>query len=527
MATRFNLPASATPIGDITTVLDIADRDNQDDYFFPISTDNTQFSGIHALFNTSSMAIQDYVHTGTAEWGGYLSFAPDTKQSGDLIQAFTLEFKLNHWYSEEAVANLEGGIWAIEDTTTQEVWSYINGLGNAMFESVEITAGDQTLSKISGEFIQVSLASSSNVNATSGYAATGVGYISNREYSVYTPSTDPISVNRPFQTAGGAYQVLIPVIGGGTGTDSSMKEALPLLSCAEGSIRINIKLRPFTEVVQRFYGTKSSPMDSPLGKYTTFVVVATGAKITQQNALLPPPFRDFRLVTFGHLTSGPQRELYIRKPVEQMMQFSQAFKFTEPLKYSAAKRQYGEDTVDIILPLELNYPTKELIFVFKRNSIIMNNEWNNFTPKPSWDPPAAFFARPFPGQVAPWLRYGSIYINGQLMDQGDGEWWQTNYADHHNGGISTYNNNVYGYVFARTPDQHQPSGYVNMSKATSVRLNLTVNVPPPVASAAADLGTNIDAFPEGTNQGWEVSVYSIYYNWARFENGLLQKLFAD
>jgi hypothetical protein len=149
----------------------------------------------------------------------------------------------------------------------------------------------------------------------------------------------------------------------------------------------------------------------------------------------------------------------------------------------------------------------------------MNNEWNNFTPKPSWVQSTA--------QFAPWLRYGSIYINGQLVDQGDGEWWQTNYANHHNGGISTYNNYVYGYTFARTPDQHQPSGYVNMSKATSVRLNLTVNVPPPVAPLAASVGTDIEAFPEGTNQGWEVTVYSVYYNWVRFENGLVQKLFAD
>lgn len=519
MATRFSLPPSATPIGDITTVLDIASRDGQDDYFFPIDTQNTQFSALDKLYNTTSISIQDYVHKGSADWGGYLTFNPDTKQSGDLIQGMTIEFKVSHWYSEEALANLEAGTWIVDPATQQEIWSYVNGLGNAMIESIEITAGDQTLSKIGGEFAQVSLASSSNANTAAGYAAGGIGYLSGAEFGVYTPQSNPISKNKPFQTPDGAYQVLVPLIGGGTGTDSSTKEALPLMSCAEGTVQVNIKLRPFTEAVQRFGGTKSSPMDSPLGKFTTFQVVATGATVTQQNSIIQPPFRDFRLVTFGQLTSGPQRELYLRKPVENMMQFSQVFKFSEPLKYSATKKQYGEDTIDITLPLELNYPTKELMFVFKRNSIIMNNEWNNFSPKPSWAQTTA--------QFAPWLRYGSIYINGQLVDQGDGEWWQSNYAKHHNGGISTYNNYVYGYSFARTPDQHQPSGYVNMSKATSVRLNLTVNVPPPVAPLAVTVGTDIDNFPQGTDQGWEVTVYSVYYNWVRFENGLVQKLFAD
>lgn len=515
MATRPNLPPSATPIGDYTTVLDIAARDSQTDYFFPIDTKNTQFSNVDKLYNETTLVIQDYVHQGAADWGGKLSFTPDTKQSGDLIQGITFEFKLGHWYSEEALSKLESGEWVVSNQT--EPWTYINGLGNALIESVEITAGDQTLSKISGEFAQVSLSSSSNANTAAGYAATGIGYLPGAgAYGAYTPQSNPINVNKPFQTPGGNYQILLPLLGGGTGTDSSTKEALPLMSCAQGTIRVNITLRPFEQGVQKFRGTKTNPMDSPLGKFTTFEVVATGALITQQNAIQAPPLQDVKLVTFGQLTSGPQRELYLRKPVENLMQFSQTFKFSEPLKYSVNKVQYGEDTIEINLPLELNYPTKEIMFIFKRNAIIMNNEWNNFTPKPAFIPNT--------NQVQPWLRYGSIYINGQLVDQGDGEWWRTNFANHHNGGISTYNNYVYGYVFARNPDQHQPTGYVNMSKATSVRLNLTVNVPAPIPPLA---GNVIENFPEGTNQGWEVTVYSIYYNWVRFENGLVQKLFAD
>jgi hypothetical protein len=66
-----------------------------------------------------------------------------------------------------------------------------------------------------------------------------------------------------------------------------------------------------------------------------------------------------------------------------------------------------------------------------------------------------------------------------------------------------------------------------MSKATSVLLNLRVNIP-------IVMNMNTDArviqpcnFDDTNIGGWEVFVHAIYYNWIRFENGVCNRMFSD
>ena len=83
---------------------------------------------------------------------------------------------------------------------------------------------------------------------------------------------------------------------------------------------------------------------------------------------------------------------------------------------------------------------------------------------------------------------------------------------------------IYGYTFAKTPEDHQPSGTANMSRATSVTLNLRVNHP-----IAKDLSTLSPPciFDTATVGGWEVFVFAIHYNWLRFDNGICNRMFTD
>ena len=104
-----------------------------------------------------------------------------------------------------------------------------------------------------------------------------------------------------------------------------------------------------------------------------------------------------------------------------------------------------------------------------------------------------------------------------MVEQADGEWWRQSIANSHKGGWSAWAAYTYGYSFALQPDNHQPTGSVNMSRASSVRLDLRVKVPKGVAVPAG--------FDADVGQGWEVFVYAIHLNWIRFENGICQKLF--
>jgi hypothetical protein len=66
---------------------------------------------------------------------------------------------------------------------------------------------------------------------------------------------------------------------------------------------------------------------------------------------------------------------------------------------------------------------------------------------------------------------------------------------------------MYGWSFAETPGQFQPSGSANMSRANSLRLTLEVRAPP--------------------GDSWEVKVFCVALNWMRYENGLANAVFED
>ena len=70
---------------------------------------------------------------------------------------------------------------------------------------------------------------------------------------------------------------------------------------------------------------------------------------------------------------------------------------------------------------------------------------------------------------------------------------------------------VYGYSFARTPGSKDPSGTLNTSRSSDVRLRLDVT----------------QTVVDGRTNEWEVLVYAIALNWVRFENGICNRLFSS
>jgi hypothetical protein len=146
--------------------------------------------------------------------------------------------------------------------------------------------------------------------------------------------------------------------------------------------------------------------------------------------------------------------------------------------------------------------------------VLINNEWANFTPAISY--------QTNPNKVFPeWLDWAKIRLNGSELVSARGDWFREHIASAHRGGIITYNAHMYGYSFSKYPDNHQPSGTANMSKISSITLNLKVNVPIPV-----NIVNPID-FDPITIGGWEVFVFAMHYNWLRFENGICNRIFTD
>jgi hypothetical protein len=256
-----------------------------------------------------------------------------------------------------------------------------------------------------------------------------------------------------------------------------------------------VTLRPFSECVRIAGGVRVACDETPLGKAFNIsgqTVVASA---------VAPCFLDARLVTYGVLTDGKLREALIKAPYERLFREIQKFSFSEPKRYLV---NAGGGIVRLQLPLEVNGPLEEIIWVVRRKAVALNNEWTNYsnTLESEYD----VINRPFKSM----LKYGALQVNGIPLIEADGDYFRRNIAKNHKSGIVAYNSFIYGYTFALEPGSHNPSGWINTSRTTDVRLRLDI-VPP---NGSEDLE-------------FEVLVYCICMNWLRFENGLVNKLFSS
>lgn len=493
---------SSRPRGDVVTVIDLASRNAQDDYFFPIDSANSWFHRVpNYTTYPATMAAQEFTHKGTAAWGGRLTFDLGALQTGDLLQALTVQIKLGHWYNQQILQNIAGGTNVVDPSSNP--WTYINSLGTSIIAYAEFEVGDQTLERIDGQFIKAYSALIPDINMLFGLTADATGTTS---LANVHNNAGPLNPNRPWPTQDGVYFCILPFFFMRT----RLKETFPLVACAEGSVRVHIQLRPFTDCVRSIQGFRQSCSSSPLGTTTHFFTPDSSFNFV--NPTLVPPFQDFRILTYTGLLSEEVRKAYIHKPFEQINKFMMRYHFDEPYKYLTSKTNANSDMIEVSLPLELNHPTQEIFWVFRRKAVAINNEWANFTPivETQYDPISV---------PREWLVYATLRINGLVVEQAPGEWWRQSIAKVHKGGWNSWASYVYGYSFAMHPDEHQPSGSVNLSRSSSIRLDLRVKVPQAVSVP--------DGFDADVGQGWEVFVYAIHLNWLRFENGLCQKLFED
>ena len=520
------------PRGDITTVLDLTDRDAQDNTYFPLTADDSWFHRESHTVYPTSLSIQEFTQRGPAAWGQTFSFEIGSLPAGDLLQSVVLQFKLGSWYNDGIVRQLANGqltasVGNLPNATnySDEYWTYCNSLGTSIIDSAEFVVNDQTIERLSGEYIRCFLNNYADINTLIGISMDSIGaapysYLSNQPIGGQIPVLQTaFSPSRPFPTEDGTYFCILPFFF----IRTRLSQVFPLLSCNEGNVRINVTLKPFDQVVRKYIGYRANCNDTPLEKSVTFVTVplqpdpTPQQTITTQTLLKPPEFQNFRILTFAALTTGSIRDKFLRSPFEQMIKSVQSFHFDEPLKYLVSKSNPNSDTVDIQLPLELNHPVIEILWVLRRKAVLLNNEWSNFSP--------AIGLEQTPNKVyPPWIQTATIRINGSEVISAPGNWFREHNAKAHKGGLITYQSHVYGYSFARYPDQHQPSGTANMSKATSVTLTLRVNTPIPVNLPALDPPCVFDPNVVG---GWEVFVHAVHYNWLRFENGICNRLFTD
>lgn len=487
------------PLADKTTVIDAIDRGELDDYIFPADIQTSLFSpevkSARSLpFSTS---VDETVARGSQVFGGTATFDIDSRSCGDLLLQAYVNVELEHWLPEYIRAGLNTGQIVYMDNSGETPWTYVNSMGTALIESASLQVDEYELERIDGDYCYTYASLYPSRNTQYGVSTDGLG--------VFPASS--MDQPRIWPTLNGRLSCVLPFSFG----RARRSAAWPLASARDGSVRIVVKFRPFHELVQRTDGLKASCTDTPLGKTFAFkqynYTDASGFSFT--TALQPPQPKRISLITYSAYTTGKLRNALLRSPYEKLYREVYGFRFEEPLRYAVTKTA---DDITIQLPLELNHPCEELFWFVRRRAAVELNEWTNYSSVPWYQQDAVY------NPAGPLMVRGALYINGQPVVEDGEEYFRRTLAQHHRGGYTSYVQYIYGYTFAEAPGRRQPSGHVNMSRASDVKLVLTV-APPQASTVGGDL--------PGSSVEWEVVVYAHCLNWLRFENGIVNRLFSS
>lgn len=402
-----------------------------------------------------------------------------------------LQIELGHWLDDTSICRFQTGQYVY--APGQPVWNYANSLGTVIVEQAELEVNGIVIERIDGDFINVYGRLRSPIQSQYGVLVDGLG----RKPFPYSPL-----LTSPFPTESGSLCIPLAFFF----QRIKLSEGFPLLATKQGSVRIHITLRPFSQCITRVGESYDSCIDTPLGQ--SINVIDKGADLTGSTprvittGLAVPQFKRIQLITYTGHTDGKLRQAILRSPFETLIRKVETFRFTEPLKFSVTGSI--EDVINVQLPLEINHPMEEIVWTVRRKASTLRNDWINFSSVTADEYDPVYNTR------KPLLVQASIYLNGVEIIQKEEQWFRQHIAHAHAGGYAAYADYIYGYSFARTPGMHQPSGTANASKLQSVKLNLSVK------------------HPDGeANKEWEVLVYVIRLDWLRFQNGLVSHIYMD
>jgi len=480
------------PRGPATTLLDLVSRDIQDNILFPLDATVTKFTRDESLRTVPmSSVMREFTFRGPATFGQTFTFEMGDMNCGDLISGLYIQLQLSDWFTMGLRENLRTQI--LLPRNKNELWTYCNSLGTAVLEEATLEVDDQVLERITGDSIHVISLLFPDLNTSVGLADTlGLKSMDDLKASDGT---------RPGFTEDG--WVTVPLM------FSMLRERVtatfPLIACREGTMRIRVTLKKFSQIVRILSGSRATCDDTPLNKsYEMIDTRLTINKLTKINSSSDEPMlKNIQLLTQGVFVDGPYREMLLRQQFERPFREIQQFDFTEPLKYVVNKS--GNDLITVQLPLEANQPVEEIVWILRRKAAItLNNEWTNYsaTLEKDYDPTFA--------PLEPLLISAKIQANGQDIISQDENWFRSHISRAHRGGKTPYDAFIYGYSFARHPGEHDPTGTINASRLNSLRL--TLNVKPPGGSSDTE---------------WEVHVFVYAFQWVRFGNGICNKVFID
>ena len=369
-------------------LLDLVAKGGQDIYFIS----NPQISFFKKVFKKHTNFAIEYQKLA---FDSALDFGLTTKytipRKGDLIKNMFLQFEIPDIISSDG-----------------QKCSYVNYIGYAMIEYIELYINTQKIDRLTGEWMYI-------------YNELSVKEDKKLGYKVMVGGTDFINYNSNVGSRGGIY--MIPL---NFWFNKETGSAIPYCALQYSDIEIKLKLRNFDQLWVTKNGT--------------------------------PPIGTFKL-TSAHL--GIER-IYL--DTKERKEFA-----TQSHEYLIKQTQYSlnnnitQNTQSKTFNLIFNHPIVELIFVVQSKSKFVTkanggNDYFNFSKTDTY---------PFKDTI----KTAKILLNGQErtpeMTAKELRFYQP--IQYH---TSIPNNYIYSYSFSLNPEDYQPSGSSNFSRFDTKQLQI-------------------------------------------------------
>ncbi len=397
----------------------------EQDKFITGKPEITFFKAIYKRHSNFAIETKEQIFSGGVNFGQLNSCS--VSKDGDLISGMILNINLgslneysNNSYNNICIKSIDLNCFCNDCINKEEktIFSWVNGIGHAIFEFIEIEIGGYVIDKQYGEWFDIWSELTQNFEKRSAY------------YELIGKK-DPGGYNvKSFKNS---MQLLIPL---NFWFCKNVGLAIPCIAITNHEIKVNIKWRKFEQL-----WISNSSTDKP--------------KI--------PEFKASLLIDYVYL------DLYERKKFAKQ----QHFYLIEQIQ-SNGDYYFQKNNKNPSIQLNFNNPVKEIIWAMQRADVLLRsndneedfsygNDWFNFSNSKNFTSSG----------VEDVFDTALLQINGsdrfnplpakyfRLMQP---------YKYH----TKCPNNFVYVYSFSLKPEEHQPTGTCNFSNFDNSRLILNM-----------------------------------------------------
>jgi hypothetical protein len=372
------------------------------DVYLTTNPDITYFKAVYRRYTNFSMESIIQLIDGNINFGGNMTIV--IARNGDLLGNMVVQVSLP---DPSTYITNPGGY---------QYLGYIQSVGNYLIKNCSIEIGGQQIDEQYGQWMDIW--SQINLSESQTY---GYGLNVGKSFSSALWQPYPVESN-----VGSRLQ--IPLL---FWFCRNPGLSVPLIALQFSDVKLKLTLESFDKLIVAVNN----------GQYVTPVL----------NGILPTLDQSkFKIWNTYYFLDTIERRKFAQNPHEYLI---------EQIQSQSGNVQ--SLTLENIIRLNLNHPTKELIWVFNRN--------DTSAPQNDFSIGTDIIPNGTPAQFAPMYNFKLIMNGTDRFKERPGEYFRlVQCYDHHTRIPSGY---IYVYSFALRPEDHQPSGTCNFSRIDSAQLN--------------------------------------------------------